>query len=76
MYIIIKLFKEFIMEVTANINLRIDDLARVIANLSNDELKILEARLSKEDNILKRRLNDVKNKKVKLLSRRQVFSNL
>ncbi len=64
------------MEVTANINLRIDDLARVIANLSNDELKILEARLSKEDNILKRRLNDVKNKKVKLLSRRQVFSNL
>ncbi|MBU2636760.1 MAG: hypothetical protein KJ963_06715 [Bacteroidetes bacterium] len=64
------------MEVTANINLRIDDLARVIANLSKEELKILEARLSKEDNILKRRLNDVKNKKVKLLSREQVFSNL
>lgn len=64
------------MEVTANINLRIDDLASVIANLSKDELKILEARLSKEDNILKRRLNDVKNKKVKLLSREQVFSNL
>ncbi|MBU0661727.1 MAG: hypothetical protein ABIJ40_09760 [Bacteroidota bacterium] len=64
------------MEVTANINLRIDDLARVIANLSKDELKILEARLSKEDDILKRRLNDVKNKKVKLLSREQVFSNL
>jgi hypothetical protein len=64
------------MEVTANINLRIDDLASVIANLSKEELKILEARLSKEDNILKRRLNDVKNKKVKLLSREQVFSNL
>ena len=64
------------MEVTANINLRIDDLARVIAKLSKEELKILEARLSKEDNILKRRLNDVKNKKVKLLSREQVFSNL
>lgn len=64
------------MEVTANINLRIDDLARVIANLSKEELKILEARLSKEDNILKRRLNDVKNKKVKLLSREQIFSNL
>ena len=75
-YIIIKLFKEFIMEITANINLRIDDLASVIANLSKEELKILEARLSKEDNILKRRLNDVKNKKVKLLSREQVFSNL
>ena len=64
------------MEVIANINLRIDDLASVIANLSKEELKILEARLSKEDNILKRRLNDVKNKKVKLLSREQVFSNL
>jgi len=64
------------MEVTANINLRIDDLARVIANLSKEELKILEARLSKEDNILKRRLNDVKNKKVKLLTREQVFSKL
>lgn len=64
------------MEVTANINLRIDDLASVIANLSKEELRILEARLSKEDNILKRRLNDVKNKKVKLLSREQVFSNL
>ena len=75
-YIVIKLFKEFIMEVTANINLRIDDLARVIAKLSKEELKILEARLSKEDNILKGRLNDVKNKKVKLLSREQVFSNL
>ena len=75
-YIIIKLFKEFIMEVTANINLRIDDLASVIANLSKEELRILEARLSKEDKILKKRLNDVKNKKVKLLSREQVFSNL
>ncbi|MDQ7816764.1 MAG: hypothetical protein RDU14_07020 [Melioribacteraceae bacterium] len=64
------------MEVTANINLRIDELARVIAKLSKKELKILEARLSKEDNILKRRLNDVKNKKVKLLSREQIFSNL
>ena len=64
------------MEVTANINLRIDDLARVIANLSKEELRILEARLSKEDKILKKRLNDVKNKKVKLLSREQVFSNL
>jgi len=55
------------MEVTANINLRIDDLASVIANLSKEELRILEARLSKEDKILKKRLNDVKNKKVKLL---------
>jgi hypothetical protein len=64
------------MEITANINLRLDDLARVIANLSKEELKILEARLSKEDNILKRRLNDVKNKKVKLLSREQIFINL
>ncbi|KAF0148581.1 MAG: hypothetical protein FD143_2866 [Ignavibacteria bacterium] len=64
------------MEVTASINLKIDDLAKVIANLSKDELKILEARLSKEDELLKRRLNDVKNKKVKLLSRDQVFSSL
>ena len=64
------------MEVTASINLKIDDLARVIANLSKDELKILEARLSKEDDLLKRRLNEVKNKKVKLLSRAQVFSSL
>jgi hypothetical protein len=75
-YIIVKLFKEFIMEIIANINLRIDDLAKVIANLSKEELKILEIRLSKEDNILKKRLTDVKNKKVKLLSRKQVFSNL
>jgi len=64
------------MEITANIKLRIDDLARVIANLSKGELKILETKLSKEDNILKKRLYDVKNKKVKLLSRIQVFSNL
>jgi hypothetical protein len=64
------------MEIKANINLRIDVLARVIANLSKEELKILEARLSKENNILKRQLNDVKNKKVKLLSREQIFFNL
>ena len=64
------------MEITANINLKIDDLAKVIANLSKEELKILEIRLSKEDKILKRRLKDVKNKKVRLLSREQVFSNL
>ena len=64
------------MEIIANINLRIDDLAKVIANLSKEELKSLEIRLSKEDNILKKRLTDVKNKKVKLLSRKQVFSNL
>jgi hypothetical protein len=64
------------MEITANIKLRIDDLARVIANLSKGELKILETKLSKEDNILKKRLYDVKNKKVKLLSREQVFTNL
>ncbi len=64
------------MEVTANINLRIEDLASVIAHLSKEELTMLEARLSKEDTIIKRRLNDVKNKKVKLLSREQVFSNL
>lgn len=64
------------MEVNANINLKIDDLARVIANLSKEELRILETRLSKEDNLLKRRLRDVKNKKVKLLSREKVFSNL
>ena len=64
------------MEVSANINLKIDDLARVIANLSKEELRILETRLSKEDKLLKRRLSDVKNKKVKLLSREKVFSNL
>lgn len=64
------------MEVTANINLKIDDLARVITNLSKEEIKILEARLSEEDKILKKRLKDVKNKKVKLLSREQTFSNI
>ena len=64
------------MEVIANINLRIDDLAKVIANLSKEEMKTLEERLSNEDKILKKRLYDVKNKKVKLLSREQVFSNL
>jgi len=64
------------MEVTTKINLRIDDLVKVITNLSKDELKILEARLSKQDSILKRRLNDVKNNRVKLLSREQIFSNL
>ena len=64
------------MELTTKNNLKIDDLARVIAKLSKEELIILEARLSKKDDILKRRLNDVKNKKVKLLSREQVFPNL
>ncbi len=64
------------MEVSANINLKIDDLAKVIENLSKEELKTLEAKLSREDNILKKRFNDTKNKKVKLLSREQVFSNL
>ena len=64
------------MELTTKNNLKIDGLARVIANLSKEELKILEARLSKKNDVLKRRLNDVKNKKVKLLSREQVFSNL
>ena len=64
------------MEVTANIRLKIDDLARIIASLSKEEIKILEARLSEEDKALKKRLKDVKNKKVKLLSREQTFSNI
>ena len=64
------------MELTTKNNLKIEGLARVIANLSKEELKILEARLSKKNDILKKRLNDVKNKRVKLLSREQVFSNL
>lgn len=64
------------MEVTANIRLKIDDLARVIVSLSKEEIKILEARLSEEDKALKKRLKDVKNKKVKLLSREQTFSNI
>ena len=64
------------MEVTANIRLKIDDLARVIVSLSKEEIKILEARLSEEDKILKKRLKDVKNKKIKLLSREQTFSNI
>ena len=54
------------MELTTKNNLKIEGLARVIANLSKEELKILEARLSKKNDVLKRRLNDVKNKKVKL----------
>ena len=33
------------MEITANINLRIDDLAGVIANLSKEELKILRGKI-------------------------------
>ena len=64
------------MEVTANIRLKIDDLARVIVSLSKEEIKILEARLSEEDKALKKRLKDVKNKKIKLLSREQTFSNI
>ena len=53
-------------DLTTRNNLKIEGLARVIANLSKEELKILEARLSKKNDVLKRRLNDVKNKKVKL----------
>lgn len=75
-YVLRKVFKEFSMEVTANINMKIDDLARIIASLSKEEIKILEARLSEEDKILKKRLKDVKNKKIKLLSREQTFSNI
>lgn len=61
------------MEIKTNINLSIKELARVIKNLRKDELKMLESSLSAGDKILKRRLDDVKSKKVKLLSRNEVF---
>ncbi|MFH1195672.1 MAG: hypothetical protein V1720_08145 [bacterium] len=62
------------MEIRTNINMSIAELARVIKNLSEDELKLLESSLNAEDKKLKKRLDDVKLKRIKLLSREDVFS--
>jgi len=61
------------MEISANINIKIADLAKIIAGLTKEELQLLEKKLSAQDKILKKRMADVKNKKVTLLSRAQVF---
>lgn len=57
----------------AMISVTVDELARSIKNLTDEELELLEMKLTGDHTSLKKRLNDVKQKKVRLLSHKEVF---
>ena len=64
------------MFVETKINLEISQIAKIIKNLKDDELEELEMILSGETKEIKRRLNLVKTKKAKLLTKEEVFDGI
>lgn len=61
------------MLVQAKISLDITQIAEIIQSLSEDEIEELEMILSGEAQELKKRFDEIENKKVKLLTREEVF---
>ncbi len=59
----------------ANINLELDQLAEIIASLSESDLEMLELKISNQSKELISRFNDTKNNNVRLLSTKEVFKD-
>lgn len=57
----------------AMISVAVDELVRLIKNLSDDDLEMLEMKLTGQHSTLKKRMNEVKEKKVQFLSHKEVF---
>ncbi|MEK7434351.1 MAG: hypothetical protein AABZ74_14560 [Cyanobacteriota bacterium] len=64
------------MAIQTKINLEIDQIANIIKSLSNDDIEELEMLLSGEKKEIKKRISEIKEKKVKLLSRKDIFGDI
>lgn len=62
--------------VEAKIKMDLDDIAYIIKHLSKSEVEMLELKLSGQEKILKKRLDDIEKCKVKTLSQEEVFKNV
>ena len=62
--------------INTNISIDIQELAKVIRSLSKEKLELLEMEISGENKTILKRFNDVKMKRVKLLSKKEVFRNV
>ena len=62
--------------INTNISIDIQELAKVIRSLSKEKLELLEMEISGENKMILKRFNDVKMKRVKLLSKKEVFRNV
>jgi len=55
------------------VNIKVEDIAKVIAYMEKSELETLSVLLSDEGKELLERKNDIERKKVKTLSREEIF---
>ena len=62
--------------INTNISIDIQELAKVIRSLSKEKLELLEMEISGENKTILKRFNDVKMKRVKLLSKKEVFRSV
>lgn len=62
--------------IEAKIKMDLDDIAYIIKHLSKSEVEMLELKLSGQEKILKKRLDDIEKCKVKTLSQEEVFKNV
>lgn len=61
------------MLINAKVQLELDDVAKFLKSLSLDDLEKLEMKISGQEKEIKKRMSEVKNKKVKLLTESEVF---
>ncbi len=64
------------MKVNMTVHLDVDELVKIIQSLSDEELELLEIKLSGEWNELKGRMNEIKEGQVTLLSEKEVFKGV
>jgi hypothetical protein len=61
------------MLINAKVQLELDDVAKFLKSLSLDDLEKLEMKISGQEKEVKKRMSEIKNKKVKLLTESEVF---
>jgi hypothetical protein len=61
--------------VEAKIKIDLDEIAYMIKHLSKAELETLALKLNGQDKVLKKRDDDIKKNKVKILTKEEVFKN-
>ncbi|GMT49941.1 MAG: hypothetical protein IEMM0008_1480 [bacterium] len=64
------------MKVKMTVNLDMDELAKIIQSLSDEELELLEMKLNGEWDEIKDRVDEIKEGRVILLSEKEVFKNV
>ena len=61
------------MLINAKIQLELDDVAKFLKSLSLEDVETLELKVSGQELELKKRIRDISQKKVKLLTESEVF---